>query len=253
MLRQWVWIAAAVAVGCGVPREPQQEAQPVAEKSPPGEARRLAEEVTQLNARVLDVEVLEAKALLARRATALERLLAVDPDAALDLALPEAMLGELARRHPDASGLLEVRGSWAGELEVVVVDSPTLEEVRTDTFLTVDGEQLQVHLPGAQAQDLESGLMLEARGFRVGGQLAAESARPVARMSNLSASTAPVCTSFGEQRSITLLVTFPGVPQPSLTVPQVEEVLFSSTQRSLTRFYSEVSNGRTSMSGDVKG
>ena len=125
--------------------------------------------------------------------------------------------------------------------------------MRTDTFLTVDGEQLQVHLPGAQAQDLESGLMLEARGFRVGRRLAAESARPVARMSNLSASTAPVCTSFGEQRSITLLVTFPGVPQPSLTVPQVEEVLFSTTQRSLTRFWSEVSNGRTSMSGDVRG
>ena len=68
--------------------------------------------------------------------------------------------------------------------------------------------------------------------------------------SALSATSA--CSSTGDQRTIVILATFPGQPQ-ALTVEQVREVFFSTTQRSLTRFWSEASQGRTTASGDVVG
>ncbi|MFP2933240.1 hypothetical protein ACLESO_50465, partial [Pyxidicoccus sp. 3LG] len=59
-------------------------------------------------------------------------------------------------------------------------------------------------------------------------------------------------SSTGDQRSIVILATFPFQPQ-TLTVEQVREVFFSTTQRSLTRFWSEASQGRTTASGNVVG
>ncbi len=257
MLRTLLVLTLAVAVGCARGEEPAPSA-PAPEKSESRahtepEVAPLKEKLSQLNTRLRrggSRHGGDVTPLLAERAAALGSLMEVDVDAALALALPESVRARLARRNPAAAKHLEERGAFEGELEVLVVDGPERTEVRTDTFVHVKGERLQVRFRGGAPRDLRSGLRLRVRGLKLGARVAAEDAEVVPVPSALSATG--VCGATGDQRGIVIMATFPGQPQ-TLTEAQVREVFFSSTQRSLTRFWSEASQGRTTASGDVVG
>jgi M6 family metalloprotease-like protein len=249
-MRHALWVLAMLCVaGCRTQEEPsngpeQHQASGLAS----GAAR-----VSQLNARLLAPGAArpeELERVLAERAKALESLVAVDARAALALALPEEALSRLTARHPKAAAHLERRGQWEGELEVVIVDSPELRELRTDHTVLVEGVRHAVRFSRGAPEGLRSGAWVRLRGVKVGRHLAIEEAQEVARASALPEQA---CTSTGVQRSIAILVNQPGVPQPSLTTEQVREVFFSTTQRSLSGYWSEVSDGRTSTTGDVVG
>lgn len=257
MLRTFLVITLAVAVGCAQGEEPAPAAPAptTAQARVPTrpDASPLKEKVSRLNTRLRRAGPrpgTDLSPLLAERAEVLAALMEVDVDAALALALPPTVRERLARKHPGAARHLEERGTFEGESEVVVVDGPDLREVLTDIFLRVKGERLQVRFSGAAPAELKSGQRLRVRGLKLGARVAAEDAEVVPSVSALSATAA--CTSTGDQRTLVILATFPGQPQ-TLTVDQVRDVFFSSTQRSLTRFWSEASQGRTIASGDVAG
>ncbi|WP_164008578.1 NEW3 domain-containing protein [Pyxidicoccus trucidator] len=254
MLRKLLVLTLAVALGCAT----QEESAPTAPASVKTEPSRsdvapLKEQVSQLTTRLhreASRREGDVTPLLAERARALAALMDVDAGAALALALPEAARERLLRKQPGAAEHLEARGAFEGELEVLVADSPGRTVARTDHFLRVDGERLQVRFADAAPEGLHSGLRLRVRGLKLGARLAAGEAEGVPVRSALSATSE--CSPTGDQRTLVILATFPGQPQ-ALTVEQVREEFFSTTQRSLTRFWSEASQGRTSASGDVVG
>ncbi|NMO20616.1 hypothetical protein HPC49_24925 [Pyxidicoccus fallax] len=257
MLRTSLVLTLALALACAKgeePAPPTPAPDTAATRTPARpEVAPLKEKVLQLNTRLRRVGMrpgADVSPLLAERAEALASLMAVDADAALALALPESMRERLVRANPGAAKHLETHGTLEGEAEVIVVDGPDLKEVRTDVFVRVKGERLQVDFPGGVPAELRGGQRLRVRGLKLGARVAAEAAEVVPVPSALSATAE--CSATGDQRTIVILATFPGQPQ-TLTEEQVREIFFSSTQRSLTRFWHEASQGRTTASGDVVG
>jgi M6 family metalloprotease-like protein len=257
MLRSLLVLALAVALGCTTQEEPAPTA-PASVQSqgpaPPRGARGpLKDTVSRLNTR-LHREAARREEdltpLLAERAAALAGLMEADAGAALALALPAAVRERLVRTHPGAAAHLEARGDFEGELEVLVADNPERTEARTEHFLRVGGTRLRMRFAQGVPPGLHSGLRLRVSGVKLGARVAAGKAEVVPVRSALSATAG--CSPTGDQRTLVILATFPGQPQ-TLTAEQVREVFFSTTQRSLTRFWSEASQGRTRASGDVVG
>lgn len=255
MLRKLLGLAMAAWLGWGCAT--QEEPAPAAPASGKTEGHAPARpEVEPLKAKVaaLNTRVRRGDAalapLLSERAGALASLMDVDAGAALALALPEPVRERLARKLPGAAVHLEERGGFEGELEVLVVDGPALTELRTDYFLHVKGERLQVRFADEAPRGLHSGQRVRVRGLRLGARVAAKDAEVVPTVSALSATSQ--CGATGDQRTLVILATFPGQPQ-TLTQDEVREAFFSTTQRSLTRFWSEASQGLTTASGDVVG
>lgn len=256
MLRT-LWVFAVVAVlGCTTQEEPAPSA-PAPEKSGhhaparPG-VEPLKAQVAGLNARLRQAAHggADVTPLLSERAAALATLMDVDASAALALTLPPSVRMRLQGKSPSAERHLEQDGTFEGELEALVVDSPSLTELRTDYFVHMKGERLQVRFAGTAPRELVSGQRLRVKGLKLGARVAAREAEVVPVRSALSGTSA--CSVMGDQRTIVILATFPGQPQ-TLTVDEVRDVFFTSPLRSLTRFWSEASQGRTSASGDVVG
>ena len=178
MLRTLLVLTVAVATGCVTQEEPA----PAAPAPAPTESRAhtqpevapLKEKVSQLNARLRRGAPRHVTPLLEERASALAVLMDVDAGAALALALPESVRASLARKHPGAAPHLEERGTFEGELEVLVVDSPERTEVSTDHFVRVKGERLQVRFADEASRELRSGLRVRVRGLKLGARVAAE-------------------------------------------------------------------------------
>ncbi|XXF75432.1 NEW3 domain-containing protein [Myxococcaceae bacterium GXIMD 01537] len=252
MSRTWMLMAAALLAACGTEVWPEG-AEPAAQDARGlAEATRLAQRVEQLHPSRLGPDSRDAERALEERARALESLAAVDPAAAWARALPEEVRAQALRRAPGAAAWLETRGAWEGELEVLVVDSPSLHELRRDYFVNVGRERHPLHFTRAAPRGLHSGQQVRVKGLRVGQRLLAEEtgleARPEA-----SRQLAGTCSATGEQRTIVILAAFPGQPVPSITPFHVESIFFEEWNRSLTDYWSEVSGGRTWATGDVAG
>ncbi|WP_257459212.1 hypothetical protein [Archangium lipolyticum] len=144
------------------------------------------------------------------------------------------------------------REEWEGELEVLVVDSPSLRESRLAYFLIEGNQRHPVVFSRGAPEGLRSGLKLRLRGRRVGHQLVAEEVEVDTHAAALHAA-AGTCGVTGVQRSLVILAAFPGMPVPAITPEGMREVFFSTTRRSLAGFWQEVSEGRTSTTGDVVG
>ncbi|WNG47137.1 hypothetical protein F0U60_25675 [Archangium minus] len=144
------------------------------------------------------------------------------------------------------------RDEWSGELEVLVVDSPSRGEPRLEYFLVQGHERHPVIFSRGAPEGLHSGLKLKLRGRQVGGQLVAVELEVDTRAAALQAS-AGTCGVTGVQRSLVILAAFPGMPRPTNTPEETREVFFSTTRRSLAGYWHEVSEGRTTTTGDVVG
>ncbi|WP_426735127.1 hypothetical protein [Myxococcus faecalis] len=152
---------------------------------------------------------------------------------------------------PEAPEPVSREQAWEGELEVRVVDAPSLEHSYQEYFLVAGRDRRPVVFADTAPQGLVSGQRVRLRGRDSGGALVAHAVEldPEHR----SASVTPACGVTGVQRSLVILAEFPGQPTPSLPLSRVEDAFFSTTRRSLAGYWSEVSEGRTTTAGDVVG
>ncbi|MFP2958660.1 M6 family metalloprotease domain-containing protein [Myxococcus sp. 1LA] len=144
------------------------------------------------------------------------------------------------------------QASWEGELEVVVVDPPVPAAAWEEYFVKVGHQRRQVVFEKGAPSGLRSGLQVKVHGREQGGQVVARGV-DVDTHAASSLSTASACGVSGVQRSLVIMAEFPGMPRPGLTSQAVHDVFFSGTRRSLADYWSEVSEGRTTTTGDVVG
>lgn len=160
----------------------------------------------------------------------------------------QVSVSEEARRPEEASREEE----WEGELEVRVVDAPSLDVAHEEYFLVAGRERRPVVFAGRAPEGLVSGLHVKLRGQREARRFVAHSVE-VDRRAVAASSGVDACGVTGTQRSLVILAEFPGMARPATTREAVEEAFFSTTRRSLADYWSEVSEGRATTTGAVVG
>jgi M6 family metalloprotease-like protein len=194
----------------------------------------------------------DAYRLIEERAGVLRRLVEENPAAALAEAFSEPVLARLRAAFPEAQsrGLESRIDGLEGEVEALFVDGADLRTCESRILLNVGlSETLEVHFAGPRPEGLMSGARLRVSGVRVEDRLAAEGGTIVAPLA-----AAGSCSTMGDQRTVVLLVTFPGVTPPiEVTPASVQEIFFASSGRSVDGYWRETSDGQASASGDVFG
>ena len=145
-----------------------------------------------------------------------------------------------------ATGLADARQSVGaedveGELEVRVEDSTT--GARVDHFLHARGKRFRIQYPGV-APGYSSGHRIRARGKIVGETLELSSDPNAVTVLALSTSG-----TFGEQRTLVILVNFQDNPSVPYSPATAAAVTFQTT----SDFFRENSYGQTWLTGDVAG
>ncbi|MBN8468603.1 hypothetical protein JYJ95_18995 [Corallococcus exiguus] len=139
-----------------------------------------------------------------------------------------------------------------GELEVRVVDAPSFKASREEYFLVVGNKHLPLVFTEGTPEGLRGGQRVTLRGTQGEHRFMARSVE-VDRHASAVQATSGACGVTGVQRSLVILAAFPGMPQPAATPQGVHDAFFSTTQRSLATYWSEVSEGRTTTTGNVRG
>ncbi len=227
-------------------------------------AERAAAAALQL--RELTAKALESHAEIQRlgerdrtsaRATALERLKAraaafrtlmrEDPAEALSQSLSEETLRQLSAAVPEAADLLETHGSWQGTVQTRVFDHPDMQTHEVVHRLNTGSQTLDVYLAGPEFES-QCGDIVVFEGVRQAETVAAATAT----VSTRAATTA--CSPTGQQNTVVLLVTFPGVtPTAGVTTQTVYSAVFGTSGRSLDGFWREASYDRAWATGNVYG
>jgi hypothetical protein len=176
-------------------------------------------------------------AIASTRADVLAALMDDDPAAVLRNTLPPAVRAKLPT---EVAPYLEQDADAEGELEVLVEDHDGLSRIR-HTLRTDRGEKLALKFTDG-VPDLMTGARLRVRGVRVGDTLALDSA-------GSSVTLAPALpNTFGEQRTVVILVNFRDAPTQPYTLADARSVLFTTSD-----FYYEGSFQQTWLTGDVFG
>jgi M6 family metalloprotease-like protein len=139
--------------------------------------------------------------------------------------------------------------AWEGRVSIVAEDDFEHKTSRTRTFMEVDGEMVELDFTN-RAPKLISGQTVTVRGNRKGGQIAVASVSEVYPVGN------PVCQSIGELKTAVLLFDFPSgslLSSTGLTRADLQEIFFSKTKNSVSKWYPEASYGKSWLSGDVFG
>ncbi|NMO23001.1 hypothetical protein HPC49_46175, partial [Pyxidicoccus fallax] len=144
---------------------------------------------------------------------------------------------------------LPTQGQWEGELEVIVVDAPEHGASHLEYFLTKGGQRHPVVFNQGAPEGLRSGTKVKLRGRQQDQRIQAESVEVHTGPEAMTAA----CGVTGVQRSLVILAAFPGLPRPINTPAAVRDIFFSTERRSLADYWSEVSEGRTTTTGDVVG
>jgi hypothetical protein len=179
--------------------------------------------------------------LLDERSAALYRLIAADPAAALDLALP-----------------MDGRETIEGVLRARVEDDFAGHRSRTRWSLETPGARFEVFFRDGAPR--LSGAPVALRGLRVGDRVAAASASAAGLPAGRSQVVAPQCTTTGAQQIAVLQVTTPSnrAFPAGFTPAALQQVFFGAStgslaSDSLTSYWQEASYGRTSASGQIIG
>jgi M6 family metalloprotease-like protein len=191
----------------------------------------------------------EAAKIIQARAAALQELIEENPSEALKLRFSPEVLETLVGLLPESAGRLESYGTWKGKLESLVEDAKDMKGSRSIHQLTTATETLDIHFAENVPSGATSGVFLEVSGMQVGGQVAAYGGAVDSTGSDAPA----MCRPIGDQKTLVLLVTFPGVPAPNITPASVQDTFFKSSGRSLTEYWRDASYGSTTASGDVLG
>ncbi len=182
------------------------------------------------------------RAVAAARRQLLEALVQDEPNAVLRAALAAALRSQLpagVRRYVERQVTLE------GDLHVMVEDR--LRSSRTHyTLHTRTGRRYSLHFAGPTPR-LRSGAHVRVRGMRVGNAIAM--AAPEATTKSFEALTVVAPDTFGEQRTLVMLVNFSDDASQPYTVEYARDVVFNTT----SAFDLENSYQQTWLSGDVVG
>jgi M6 family metalloprotease-like protein len=187
--------------------------------------------------------------IIKQRAAALMELIQQSPSQALSIAFSDDVLSRLRKAFPESITSLESVGSWQGATEYLIEDGADFKTYQKHFSITTSTETLNVHFASQVPANLQSGKILRVTGIRVGTEVAADGGTVTGTVTGAAA----MCTPLGEQRTLVLLVTTPGVPAPALTPAYFANLLFGSSGLSLSEFWRESSYGVTTASGDVLG
>jgi hypothetical protein len=165
--------------------------------------------------------------------------IASNPGAVLKAALPDAV----TRRFPaPIRDLLEHEAELDGELEIVHEDRP--QRSRFHYTLRSQGGNYALHFRKDPPTHLKTGARVRVRGIKIADAVALESAAE----SVLALAAAPANT-FGEQRTVVILVNFSDAPAQPYTAAYAQDLVFNT----VSNFILENSYQQTFLSGDVKG
>ncbi|MGH7929188.1 MAG: hypothetical protein ACREQV_15480, partial [Candidatus Binatia bacterium] len=175
---------------------------------------------------------------LSRRQALLGRI-AANPGTVLKAALPDAV----SRRFPaTVRDLLEDEAELDGELEIIHEDHP--RRSRFHYSLRSQGVNYTLYFHKDPPSHLRTGARVRVRGIRLAGAVALESGTA----SVLSLAAAPPNT-FGDQRTIVILVNFNDAPAQPYTPSFAQDLVFNT----VSNFFLENSYQQTYLSGEVKG
>jgi M6 family metalloprotease-like protein len=218
----------------------------------------------------------EGAGVIAQREAVLEALIEQNPGEALRLAFPDDVLARLASAFPNAARRLETFGTWEGPIEYLVADDFDTGFSRNILDMETGGEILSIYFAGAEPRGLETGLLLRVHGVRAGTAVSADNGTVNTTGASGAAGAAGrpkpgslMCSKTGNQSTIVLLVTMPGVPPPTynvgdghtLNAPDVWNVFFAPISPateywgglSVSEYWREASYGATWATGDVQG
>ena len=183
-----------------------------------------------------------AAALLSKateRETVLASLIADDPGAVLQLAVSETIRSAMPQ---SAQAHVESQVSLDGALEILAEDYATTARVR-HYLRTAGGSRLSLHFAGAQPNAL-TGDRVRVRGVRLGDALALQGG--AVSLQNLGGGGS---NTFGDQRTLVILVNFQDNAAQPYSVSEAYNVAFTTT----SDYDREASFGQTWLSGDVVG
>jgi hypothetical protein len=216
--------------------------------------------LVSLNARYLGANAADREPLLAMlltRAAARQQFLASlikdNPSEVLRITIPASIRASLP---PVVQNYVEEEVEVEGTLKVLYEDSVTTSRLRH--FLEVNGEWFSLHFATRRPQ-LLSGTVVRVSGIHIDGALALASGETSVEVMELNPNnstggtgTTPSPTlpnTFGEQRTVVLLVNFQDNPIEPYTLDYARSVVFATTNN----FNLENSFGQTWLTGDVYG
>src|SRR5947207_2325793 len=185
----------------------------------------------------------QAATVIEQRAAILGNMIQTDPAKALGLAFSQDLLANLAGAFPQSASQLESAGTWEGQLNWVVAMKPDLINYRDLRRLTIGSESYEVYFAQREPAGMKCRDILRVRGIRVDTRIAAADANIQ------SVAAAGGCNTIGDQKTVVLLVTFPGTPAPTIDPASVNNIFFGSAGRSVSEYWREASYGVTSASG----
>lgn len=189
------------------------------------------------------LQVLEQEA--AQRAAQIASLVQTDPELLLAAALPSDVRNSMP---PEVQNLIEQRVQLIGQMEVSIEDGQNYSKIHYG--LLVAGRRLALHFADHAPNDLITGMEIQIAGVLVGEQLVTSSSRISTNNTNTNTSILP--NSFGQQKTIAILVNFEDEVLQPVTVSYVQGLLFSNPY-SVSNYWVENSFGQTSAVGDVAG
>jgi M6 family metalloprotease-like protein len=210
---------------------------PIAALAAPADERlrELNSQVLTLQSRTISPAVVPgANLAFAERARELSALIVSDPTAAAASAFPAEVLDALGRAFPDDRALLEQRGGWQGQLEVLIEDDLDLQSHRPVFRLLRGREVLELHFAGRTPNSLNSGMRVVARGVRLDRLMAVTELEWLDAPLTTSGSSAGIapddsapevypasCGPSGAQNVLTVLVNLPGYTLPASVTPEL--------------------------------
>ncbi|MGD2138197.1 MAG: NEW3 domain-containing protein [Gammaproteobacteria bacterium] len=188
----------------------------------------------------------------AERQALLTELMEEDPGAVLRVAVPARVRAGMPE---EVSAFIEQHVQLEGELEVLYEDHEDGSH-RLRHFLTVYEGRISLHFK-AEPRGLLSGTPVRAAGVLLGDAMALESGESILTLAADGGSTggssggapAPVPNTFGEQRTLILLVNFATLPEEPWSVTEARATVFGP----VSDFFRENSYGQTWLAGDVVG
>ena len=182
--------------------------------------------------------------LLKQRASLLTRLMEQNPHAAVELALPDELRQDLARRVPNAGTLLEEKGEWTGPLVTSIADDFAHHRSWESRVIRIQGHSVSLYSDSPPAAGCSPSATV--RGIRLGQRIAAASVE-------VTEDASSPCTTTGEQKTAVLLLNYPSTPLTSGYTPSYVRNVFFGPAPSVSDYWRDASYGSTFASGDVFG
>jgi M6 family metalloprotease-like protein len=185
--------------------------------------------------------------LVQQRAEILARLMRVQRPGLETVALSEEERRRILAVAPHLQALLEQRGEWHGELQIVVMDDFAGRRSTTLYTMHAGGQRVELVFPTPSPRPVEAG-HIQLKGLRVANVIAVDSYQASTEPSSLG-----TCSTSGEQRTLVILTNMPSRTLPVEVTPAFVTGAFFGSAPSFSSFLSEVSYGMTTATGDVVG